>query len=66
MKCEQEFCPFWSGVGCVCDVFDIGTDVRRLARDDSRIAAGEPCPSGWCGPWLNGACVDCGTSRNRG
>jgi hypothetical protein len=27
--CEQELCPFWSGSGCDCAVFDIGDDERR-------------------------------------
>lgn len=22
------------------------------------------CPSGWCGPWRDGLCVDCGHARS--
>lgn len=24
----------------------------------------EECPSGWCGPWKDGLCVDCGKERS--
>lgn len=35
--------------------------------DDLRAALrGGRCPSGWCGPWKGGKCVDCGTPRRLG
>ena len=35
VKCEQELCPFWSGNGCICDVFSIPADDRQTLRNMS-------------------------------
>lgn len=30
--CEAELCPFWSGAGCDCSVFEISDTDRRSAQ----------------------------------
>lgn len=32
IQCDAELCPFWTGFGCVCAVFDL--DPYELEEDD--------------------------------
>lgn len=36
------------------------------SRDGDPTSTHHACPTNWCGPWKDGACVDCGKPRRLG